>query len=83
MVRNFIIIAVLVVSVGLLCGLLTYIIDEEDKVCNELVIMNDGTQIEAIQVASYNNGMSSIQMCGGEWIDIPTLNIKMVKHIEK
>jgi len=34
-------------------------------------------------VASYNNGMSSIQMCGGEWIDIPTLNIKMVKHIEK
>jgi len=82
MVRNFII-AVLVVSVGLLCGLLTYIIDEEDKVCNELVIMNDGTQIEAIQVASYNNGMSSIQMCEGEWIDIPTLNIKMVKHIEK
>ena len=45
--------------------------------------MNDGTQIEATRVASYNNGMSTIKMCGGEWLDTPTLNIKMVKHIEK
>jgi hypothetical protein len=64
-------------------GLLTYVIGEENKVCDKLVIMNDGTQIEATQVSSYNNGMSTIKMCGGEWLDTPTLNIKMVKHIEK
>jgi hypothetical protein len=45
--------------------------------------MDDGTQIEATYVASYNNGMSTIKMCGGEWLDTPTLNIKMVKYIEK
>jgi hypothetical protein len=83
MIRNLSIIVALMVSVGLICGLLTYIIDEEDKVCDELVIMHDGTQIEATHVASYNNGMSTIKMCGGEWLDTPTLNIKMVKYIEK
>lgn len=83
MIRKFSIIAILVISIVLVYGLLTYTIGEEDKVCNELVIMNDGTQIEATRVASYNNGMSTIKMCGGEWLDTPTLNIKMVKHIEK
>jgi hypothetical protein len=83
MVRKFSIIAILVISIVLVYGLLTYTIGEEDKVCDELVIMNDGTQIEATHVASYNNGMSTIKMCGGEWLDTPTLNIKMVKYIEK
>jgi hypothetical protein len=83
MIRKFSIITTLVISIVLVYGLLTYTIGEEDKVCDELVIMNDGTQIEATQVASYNNGMSTIKMCGGEWLDTPTLNIKMVKHIEK
>lgn len=83
MVRKFIIIVIFVISIVLVYGLLTYTIGEEDKVCDELVIMNDGTQIEATHVASYNNGMSTIKMCGGEWLDTPTLNIKMVKYIEK
>jgi hypothetical protein len=83
MIRKFSIIATLGISIVLVYGLLTYTIGEEDKVCDELVIMNDGTQIEATQVSSYNNGMSTIKMCGGEWLDTPTLNIKMVKHIEK
>jgi hypothetical protein len=83
MVRKFIIIVIFVISIVLVYGLLTYTIGEEDKVCDELVIMNDGTQIEATHVASYNNGMSTIEMCGGEWLDTPTINIKMVKYIGK
>jgi hypothetical protein len=43
--------------------------------------MNDGSQIEATEVVSYRSGMSTIKMCGGTWLDTPTVNIKMVKPI--
>lgn len=64
-------------------GIIVYIKLEEDKICDELVMMNDGSQIEATEVNTYDNGMSYIQQCNGEDVEIPTINIKMVKHIEK
>ena len=56
---------------------------QKDKVCDELVILNDGSQIEATQVLSYESGMSTIKMCNGQWMDTPTVNIKMVKPLNK
>ena len=54
-----------------------------DKTCDELVIMNDGSQIETTEVTSYENGMSTIKMCDDTQMRTPTINIKFIKHIEK
>jgi hypothetical protein len=71
------IITILVYSVG------KYFEFENDKVCDELVIMNDGSQIDGTKIYSEENKMTTIRQCNGEEIRIPTINIKMVKHIEK
>ena len=83
MMRNFSTIITVVLLTGLAYGIMIYLSFEDDKVCDELVIMNDGSQIEAASVSSYENGMSVIKTCKGEQMDTPTINIKMVKHIEK
>lgn len=72
-----IVLAVLISSVVLYYGI------QNDKVCDELVILNDGSQIEATEVLSYESGMSTIKMCNGQWMETPTVNIKMIKPIEK
>ena len=56
---------------------------KESEICDELVIMNDGSQIEATEVTSYENGMSTIKMCDDTQMRTPTINIKFIKHIEK
>jgi hypothetical protein len=83
MIRKFSFIILVVITTGLLYGGIVYSSIQNDKVCDELVILNDGSQIEATQVLSYESGMSTIKMCNGQWMDTPTINIKMVKPIEK
>ena len=80
--KNIGIILMIILTSVLFSGLIYYSI-KKDNVCDELVILNDGSQIEAKQVLSYESGMSTIKMCNGQWMDIPTVNIKMVKPIEK
>jgi hypothetical protein len=83
MIRNFSFIILVIIITGLLYGGVVYYSFKSDKVCDELVILNDGSQIEATEVLSYESGMSTIKMCNGQWMDTPTINIKMVKPIEK
>ena len=83
MIRNFSFIILVIIITGLLYSGIIYYSIQNDKVCDELVILNDGSQIEATSVSSYENGMSTIKMCNGQWMDTPTVNIKMVKPIEK
>jgi hypothetical protein len=83
MIRENIGIFLMIISTFLLSGGIVYYSFKKDKVCDELVILNDGSQIEATQVLSYESGMSTIKMCNGQWMDTPTVNIKMVKPIEK
>ena len=83
MIRNFSFIILFIILTSVLFSWFVYISIQNDKVCDELVILNDGSQIEATQVISYESGMSTIKMCNGQWMDIPTVNIKMVKPIEK
>lgn len=83
MVRKFSFIILVVITTGLLYGGIAYFVSKESKVCDELVILNDGSQIEATQVLSYESGMSTIKMCNGQWMDTPTINIKMVKPIDE
>jgi hypothetical protein len=60
-----------------------YFFFEDSKVCDELVIMNDGSQIESTSVYSDEYGMTTIRQCNGEEVRIPTINIKMVKELKK
>jgi hypothetical protein len=83
MIRNFSFIILFIILTSVLFSWFVYISIQNDKVCDELVILNDGLQIEATQVLSYESGMSTIKMCNGQWMDTPTVNIKMVKPIEK
>ena len=80
--KNIGIFLMIVLTFVLTVGILYYSI-QNDKVCDELVILNDGSEIEATEVLSYESGMSTIKMCNGQWMDTPTVNIKMVKPIEK
>jgi len=80
--KNIGIILMITLSFILFGGLVYYSI-KNSKVCDELVILNDGSQFEATEVLSYRSGMSTIKMCNGQWMDTPTVNIKMVKPIEK
>jgi hypothetical protein len=81
MIRKFSFLIFVIILAGLLSILIMYFQIQDSNVCDELVIMNDGSQIEATEVVSYISGMSTIKMCGGTWMDTPTVNIKMVKPI--
>jgi hypothetical protein len=81
MIRKFIFLIFVIILGGLLSILIMHFQIQDNNVCDELVIMNDGSQIEATEVVSYRSGMSTIKMCGGTWLDTPTVNIKMVKPI--
>jgi hypothetical protein len=83
MIRKNIGIILMIISTFLLSGGIVYYSFKKSKVCDELVILNDGSQFEATDVLSYRSGMSTIKMCNGQWMDTPTVNIKMVKPIEK
>jgi hypothetical protein len=83
MIRENIGIFLMIILTFVLSGGIVYYSIQKGKVCDELVILNDGSQFEATDVLSYRSGMSTIKMCNGQWMDTPTVNIKMVKPIEK
>jgi len=83
MIRENIGIFLMIILTFALSGGIIYYSIKKDNACDELVILNDGSQFEATQVLSYESGMSTIKMCNGQWMDTPTVNIKMVKPIEK
>jgi hypothetical protein len=63
-------------------GIFIYFIIKDSKLCDERVILNDGTMIECRSTSSFNNGMTSLKTCDGERLRIPTRNIKTIKEIK-
>ena len=55
-----------------------YFIIQEDTKCDSIVTLTDGETYECTAVASFSSGMSSIRLCDGTNIDVPTVRIKMV-----
>ena len=55
-----------------------YFIIQEDTKCDSVVTLTDGETYECTAVASFSSGMSSIRLCDGKSIDVPTVRIKMV-----
>lgn len=83
MIRNFGTIFLIIGLIGLIYVGIIYLAFKKGDVCDKLVRFNDGTQIEAKDVRSYDNGMTSIKTCTDDVLRTPTLNIKMVEELKK
>jgi hypothetical protein len=82
MIRKFGFYVLLIIVCIIFYGWIGYEGYKQSKICDELVILNDGTKMEATETTS-KNGMTTIKLCDDQWVDIPTINIKMIKLIEK
>ena len=83
MIRNLSTVFFIITLTALVYGGILYLIFDKNNVCNKMVRFNDGTQVEAKDVSSYNNGMTTIITCTDECLRTPTLNIKMVEELKK
>jgi hypothetical protein len=72
----------IILLVGLFSVALAYAIKQDTSVCDEHVILMDGEEYDCIGVSSWSNGMSTVNMCNGERIDVPTHRIKQVTKIK-
>jgi hypothetical protein len=62
-------------------AIIYYAIYQNNKKCDELVTLTDGTTIEATRVNSYSSFMTDIRCCDGSYIEVPTTRIKMVERL--
>ena len=83
MTRDFWQIFLMISFTGLLFGGIIYFALKKNNVCDKLVRFNDGTQVEAKDVRSHDNGMTTITTCTDDVFRTPTLNIKMVEELKK
>ena len=83
MTRDFWQIFLMISFTGLLFGGIIYFALKKNNVCDKLVRFNDGTQVEAKDVRSHDNGMTTITTCTDDVLRTPTLNIKMVEELNK
>ena len=83
MIRDFWQIFLMISFTGLVFGGIIYFGFKKNDVCDKLVRFNDGTQIEAKDVRSRDNGMTTIKTCTDDVLRTPTLNIKMVEELKK
>ncbi len=83
MMINFSKTLIVIIIFGLYFGWFIKMVLKDNKVCDQMVRLNDGTQYEATQVLSYSSGMTSIRLCTGEVLRTPTINIKMVEELKK
>ena len=51
--------------------------------CDEHVILEDGIEYDCKSVTSFNSGVSTINLCDGERITVPTYRIKMISRIKE
>jgi hypothetical protein len=72
----------IILLVGLFSVALAYAIKQDTSVCDEHVILVDGEEHDCINVSSWSNGMSTINVCNGERIDVPTHRIKQITKIK-
>lgn len=83
MIRNLSTVFFVIILSGLIYGGIIYLAFNKNNTCDKLVRFNDGTQVEAKDVRSHDNGMTTIKTCTDDVLRTPTLNIKMVEELKK
>jgi len=79
--QNPFIAIVILVIIGFYFFIVNSIIVDSNK-CDEQVILNDNTKINAKRVSSYDSGITNIKTCNDEIIKVPTINIRIIKQID-
>ncbi len=74
------ILIILAILVSLIYVLGLYIMIKQSKVCDEKIILMDDTVITGTSVR-YREGVATINTCDGQILEIPVLNIKIVKVV--
>lgn len=70
------------VTVLLVTVPLAFFLKKDSEKCDEHVVLEDGSEFDCRNVASYSNGMSFVKMCDGEEMTIPTHRIKEIRKID-
>ena len=70
----------LAILISMTYALGVYIQHKESKKCDEKIVLTNNITILGSNV-KYDEGMAIIKTCGGQKIEIPILNIKIVKKL--
>jgi hypothetical protein len=65
-----------------LVSILFVLLIKKNTKCDEHIVLDDNTQYDCKSVTSFANGVSSINLCNGERIVIPTHRIKIITEIK-
>ena len=68
--------------VWLTAAVFIYIAVKQDQVCNQHVVLEDGTEYDCRKVNSFTNGTSCILICGGEHVIVARHRIKIVTQLK-
>ncbi len=72
------------VVVALCISIITIISQiKKSERCDEHVILEDGIEYDCKSVSSFNSGVSTINLCDGERITVPTDRIKIITEIKE
>lgn len=71
-----------VITLCLTAVIIVLAIKKSEK-CDEHVLMEDGTEYDCKSVSSFNSGVSTINLCDGERITVPTDRIKIITEIKE
>lgn len=67
---------------SLVCGIILYIIIEDDKKCDQHVVFTDGTEMDCTSVRSNDSGITTIRSCDKSIIKVPTQRIKVIAEFK-
>lgn len=76
--RNAILI---ILGMGLMYGPIVYFAEQESMQCDEVVFLEGELSIDVREVNSHDNGMSTIYLCDGKLLRVPTRRI--IKIVDK
>jgi hypothetical protein len=72
-------------AIGMLCYVIfgiIFIINKNER-CDEHIVLDDDKQYDCKSVTTFANGLSTINLCDGTRITIPTDKIKVITDIKE
>jgi len=74
---------IFVVITFCLAAIIIVLAIKKSEKCDEHVLLDDNTEYDCKSVTSFENQMSTINLCDGERITVPTHRIKIITKIKE
>lgn len=81
MVRRLATPILMAIGMLIMCLSLVYLSHKEDTECDQVIFLEGEMSIDVRDVNSYENGMSTIYLCDGKTLRVPTSRI--IKIVDK